>query len=605
MRSTLTFTLQAGLFAMLACTCSALFAQTPIANPEKPFQRIPPIPDEYEEIKQPTVDPEELFQRISAAVVRMETKDDFGQLAASGSGFIIPVEAASRSADNSLVHDLSDFLVITNFHVIRGAVKASVRCQDGRQWDIIYVEREDESLDLAVLTVRKEDSRSKPFPHIDLRTAATLPAGSLPGSKLKVGSRVFAIGSPVGLTNSLSEGLVSGFRDRSAGSGWIQTTAPSSPGSSGGPLLNAAGEVVGITTARIEGGQNLNFAIPVSDLRSLLYRHGRSPRNVYEGRSIKETEDAAFISAQYLMSVQFQRESGSNPLQEDYDSRYWKHFEETARTSVPHLLALARVQYETEKYAGSLRTLEEAAELVNSPQKQKPAMTAEESKSVNYLIYYLMAKVRDEIETAAAKKRPLTYLPSRSGYFFTSDAFIETIAAAKKAKELNPDFAPTYHLLYGVYRWSGQLPEALVEAEFLVKMMPYCGRAYRNRAEVSELLERYDSAIADYTKAVDLNPSDAESLRNLGGVYSTTGQHGEAIATYNRALKLHSSCSLIWLTHFNLGIEYEKLNNLKRAIYEYELVLKDVKYDKDGSFGLDVQSRIADCRARLAASQEP
>ena len=84
-----------------------------------------------------------------------------------------------------------------------------------------------------------------------------------------VGDRVYAIGNPHGLTNTLSDGLVSGVR-KSGGLDFIQTNAAISPGSSGGPLLDENGRVVGVTKAYIEEGQNLNLAVPAASVRSLL-----------------------------------------------------------------------------------------------------------------------------------------------------------------------------------------------------------------------------------------------------------------------------------------------------------------------------------------------
>jgi S1-C subfamily serine protease len=86
---------------------------------------------------------------------------------------------------------------------------------------------------------------------------------------VQVGERVVAIGSPMGLQNTVSDGLVSAIREK-AGQKVFQITAPVSPGSSGGPLFNAKGQVIGITFASVTEGQNLNFAIPINDAKPLI-----------------------------------------------------------------------------------------------------------------------------------------------------------------------------------------------------------------------------------------------------------------------------------------------------------------------------------------------
>src|SRR5690606_5438161 len=92
---------------------------------------------------------------------------------------------------------------------------------------------------------------------------------ALSSSAPDVGSQIFAIGNPQGLERTISEGIISGRRTVRGGE-VLQITAPISPGSSGGPVVDASGAVVGVTVAYLEGGQNLNFAIPTERLLSLL-----------------------------------------------------------------------------------------------------------------------------------------------------------------------------------------------------------------------------------------------------------------------------------------------------------------------------------------------
>src|SRR5262249_34075513 len=86
--------------------------------------------------------------------------------------------------------------------------------------------------------------------------------------EVQVGDAVYAVGSPRGLEATFSQGIVSSIRETEAGK-LLQITAPISPGSSGGPVVNSKGDVVGVSVATIRGGQNLNFAIPSNYLKSL------------------------------------------------------------------------------------------------------------------------------------------------------------------------------------------------------------------------------------------------------------------------------------------------------------------------------------------------
>ena len=193
--------------------------------------------------------PDELFAKASPSVVQVEVRDGDMKPVGQGSGFFV-------SADG---------LLVTNHHVIANASFASVRTASGTML-VEGVAASDPGADLALLKV---SVKSVPF----LKVAE--------GAAPPVGTRVFAIGNPEGLTNTLSEGLVSGFRtfpgrtEKSPERAFIQTTAAISHGSSGGALLAGNGVVVGVTTAGIDEGQNLNFAVPADAVRRLIGSRGK------------------------------------------------------------------------------------------------------------------------------------------------------------------------------------------------------------------------------------------------------------------------------------------------------------------------------------------
>ena len=108
--------------------------------------------------------------------------------------------------------------------------------------------------------------------------------------RVQVGEEVVAIGSPLSLESTVSSGIVSGIRNiEDEGGKFLQITAPISPGSSGGPLFNMAGEVVGITTLYLKGGENLNFAIPVNDAKRLLLADSKVHDFPVESETAKST----------------------------------------------------------------------------------------------------------------------------------------------------------------------------------------------------------------------------------------------------------------------------------------------------------------------------
>jgi hypothetical protein len=172
-------------------------------------------------------DPRAVFARTSSSVVSIQAQR--GTDTFSGSGVIVGKD-----------------LIVTNCHVAAQAERLFVNFADGSR-RTAAIRSSDASADICLLTAS-----------LPARTSiAQIDAGR----QVNVGDRVFAIGSPLGLDASLSDGLVSAIRNLD-GVQLIQTTAPVSPGSSGGGLFNEAGKLIGITTFQFKG-QNLNFAVPI------------------------------------------------------------------------------------------------------------------------------------------------------------------------------------------------------------------------------------------------------------------------------------------------------------------------------------------------------
>jgi hypothetical protein len=144
--------------------------------------------------------------------------------------------------------------IVTNYHVIEGATEATVKLNDtDKQLTVIGYLAVDKVNDLILLTV---DHKSPAF----LKIEESVPS---PGEK------VFAIGTPVGLRKTISEGIVSGIR-ANENRKLLQITAPISPGSSGGPILNEKGNLVGVAVGGIADANNIGFCIPAIFVKSLI-----------------------------------------------------------------------------------------------------------------------------------------------------------------------------------------------------------------------------------------------------------------------------------------------------------------------------------------------
>jgi putative serine protease PepD len=176
---------------------------------------------------------------------------DWASVAAKVEPSVVTISTEADLGSGWVAHsDGSGSDIVTNYHVVAAAVAAGTKTVDVLQLDRVMkglIVRTDQTDDLAVVHVRE-------------RLTPLVVASARP----KVGSMVMAAGSPLGLSGTVSVGVVSGFRSL-FGSDYMQFTAAISPGNSGGPVVDRQGHVVGIATAKLlaDGAEALAFAIPV------------------------------------------------------------------------------------------------------------------------------------------------------------------------------------------------------------------------------------------------------------------------------------------------------------------------------------------------------
>src|SRR6476646_8248631 len=180
----------------------------------------------------------DLVRRIKPAAVAIETFDAKGEKLSRGSGFFIDKDR-----------------VVTNRHVIDGAYRAEVHLNSGNSFPVKSVLGVDAEGDVALLKVDAPANQVRPL--------------SLDRTSPQEGESVVVIGNPLGLEGSVTNGIVSAVRDIPGFGRIIQITAPISPGSSGSPVVNMQGQVIGIATLQITGGQSVNFAIPSERISQL------------------------------------------------------------------------------------------------------------------------------------------------------------------------------------------------------------------------------------------------------------------------------------------------------------------------------------------------
>jgi serine protease Do len=213
--------------AVILAACSAP------APPPPPVQPVAPVPTAAPVVAPVALTPAQIAARATPAVVAIRSPRSLG------TGFVVR----------------KDGWIATNLHVIAGASELRVATPDRHEYPVIDVLAVDEARDLALV-------------RIDAKDMGVVVLGD--SDSVRAGDAVVAIGHPLGFVDTVSNGLVSAVRAVDPGLTLLQISAPIAPGSSGGPLFSDRGEVIGVATALINEGQNLNFGVPIRYLKALL-----------------------------------------------------------------------------------------------------------------------------------------------------------------------------------------------------------------------------------------------------------------------------------------------------------------------------------------------
>ena len=186
--------------------------------------------------------PQQIAKKAFNSTVLLVMEDANGQPISLGSGFFV------RNGQ-----------IATNLHVVEGAARGYAKLVGQKtKYDIEGITAIDPQRDLVILKVSAFG-------------AQVLFLGD--SDALQVGESVYAVGNPRGLEGTFSQGIISSIREVGTDK-LLQITAPISPGSSGGPVLNGVSDVIGVSVATFRGGQNLNFAIPSNYLQALVAKAG-------------------------------------------------------------------------------------------------------------------------------------------------------------------------------------------------------------------------------------------------------------------------------------------------------------------------------------------
>ncbi|MEO8663960.1 MAG: tetratricopeptide repeat protein [Ignavibacteria bacterium] len=371
---------------------------------------------------------EEIFSRTKDAIVVIYAYDYNGQKNSQGSGVIIKDRG----------------IVVTNFHVFAGNEKLEIKHNDST---ISYSEIVGVDIDKDILILKLDEND---FPSI--------PVGKV--EDIKIGQKVYAIGSPMGLENTISDGLVSGMRNlgEEKKQNYIQITASLSPGSSGGAVLNSKGELIGISTMGYEKGQNLNFAIGIDDIY---------------GVTLGEYNDKKKLEAlNYFFKGKNLHEEGKYKEAIDYYTKYMKIF--PADSKAFNFRGLA---YEDHK---------------------------EYKKAISDFTQAI--KIDPKYEIAYA---------NRGECYFKIGENDKSIKDFTQVIKLDPENTSAYYGRGLISAKEEDWRDAVNDFSKVIDKDPYYVQAYVNRGLAYYWLSDYEMAIIDWKKCIKMDPNLAPALNQM------------------------------------------------------------------------------------------
>ena len=430
----------------------------------------------------------EIAEKALDATVYLEMYDSNGKTLGIGSGFFI-----------------RENLIATNYHVIKGSMRGTAKLVGKSTTYIIEgVTATDKTNDLVILKVTASEVKSLPFGDSDV---------------VRIGEAVYVAGNPKGLEGTFSNGIISSLRNRST-KGRFQMTAPISPGSSGGPVLNSKGKVIGVSFMTLVGGQNLNFAIPVNILKDLLEQSGAVI-------PFTHVDPIRFAEVYFQMGKEKYELGNYENAVADYDM--------ALRLNPDHADAYnnrGNVRYKLGRYSAAITDYDMAIQL-----------NPDHADAYN----------------------------NRGNAKHNLGRYSAAITDYDMAIQLNPDHADAYNDRGNAKYKLGQHTAAITDYNITIRLKPDHADAYNNRGNAKHNLRQYDAAIADYNIAILLNSDYADAYNNRGRAKYNLGRYSAAITDYNTAIRLKPNFAPAYIRR---GFVKEKLGQPNAAIADYDIAIQ-------------------------------
>jgi tetratricopeptide (TPR) repeat protein len=438
----------------------------------------------------------ELVKRIKPSAVAIETFDAKDNTIARGSGFFV---APDR--------------IITNRHVIERSSRVEIHLLDGKKFPVRGVLAVDGEGDLALLLVDVPRALAVPLPIVR----------AVP----QEGESIVVIGNPFGLEGSVSNGIVSAVREISGYGKIIQITASISPGSSGSPVVNMMGQVIGVATLQAAEGQNLNFAVPAERISQL---------------RIGELQTFSSLSAVT---------------------------QKNKRSSAEVLYSQGLAQLSRDDYTRALPYFEKAVEM--------EANYAEAWYQAGFC-YGILGRHAEALKASrqAAKLRPdwvATFINIGASSYALGQ-YKDAVEAYKQAIRLDDGNAETQYSLGLTFNKMNRMDEEILAYRRAIAIKPDHANSIEKLGLALFKTRKFSEAAAAFDQLRSYKP-DAKTYNYLGESYLEMGKTEEALEALNSAL---SSNPDFEKARYNLGRACIKSGNRELAQIQYE-ILRDSRSD--------------------------
>lgn len=469
---------------------------------------------------------QDIIEETEKATFIVYTYDEYGSPMGSGSGFFIEKEGVG----------------MTNFHVLDKSIKAIIKTTDEKQYEIDSVLLASQKKDMLIFKIKNKD-------HVEFSTL------DFAADKPEKGDKVFVIGAPVGMATSLSEGIVSAYRDDSHGE-IVQTTAAISPGSSGSPILNDKGDVFAIASFKRKGGENVNFGVMLNkDFRSELdekefYKKNRKFNssksdfvllNILPDKgsdlTLNAIEFGPTATTLYLTYTNMHLGSGNWLVWCDLGNKDEGFFIEDKDTKKRYYATSSSIG--TDKESGASVGLGEVLQFkVNFPAIKThlsniDVMWGESDRDAHYSDIDL-EKYRENLSID-----DLSYQRAYALLYTTEGKNVAaTMSILSDILEENPSDVISLNMMAILSYIIDNKTDAMIYLEDAIEENPNDELAYLNRAQMYMWENRYDEAITDFTSAINISPLQPDYYYYRAISYNYTKQYQKSLDDLNKCIEV-------------------------------------------------------------------